>query len=117
MKSSTFTSALLAAAAATLMLAPLSAQSAATADLYNHKCATCHGKDGAAHTLKAAKILKEDKVQVKDLRSAEVQQKLTDADIAKMIAEGKQPGMDGFAKDFTKAQIEDLVKYVRSLKK
>ncbi|HVA63697.1 MAG TPA: cytochrome c [Terriglobales bacterium] len=79
-------------------------------DLYLHKCAICHGNDGAAHTMKGRKL------KVKDLRSAEVQ-KLTDAQITQVIAKGKAPNMDGFADDFTPAQIADLVKFVRSLAK
>ena len=99
-----------------LMPAPLLGQSPETVSLFRHKCAICHGNDGAAHTMKARKIEQQDHVKVKDLRSAEVQSKLTDAQMAKFIADGKQPGMDGFGKEFTKAQIQDLVKYIRSLK-
>ena len=114
---------LLALAAATLATAtlapPLGAQTpsaASSEDLFRHKCAVCHGNDGAANTMKARKILAQDHVKVKDLRQPAVQAKLTDAQMAQWIGKGKQPGMDGFAKELTPTQIQGLVLYVRSLK-
>lgn len=105
-------------ATATLVL-PLPAQTpsaAASEDLFRHKCAVCHGNDGAANTMKARKILAQDHIKVKDLRQPAVQAKLTDAQMAQWIGKGKQPGMDGFAKELTPAQIRGLVLYVRTLK-
>ncbi|HUX67208.1 MAG TPA: cytochrome c [Terriglobales bacterium] len=101
--------ALIAAVLGTGALAPR-ARAQGAEDLYQHKCAICHGNDGAGHTMKGRKL------KVKDLSSAAVQ-KLTDAQIAQVIAKGKKPNMDGFAGDFTPAQIADLVKYVRTFAK
>jgi len=52
------------------------------ATLFKTKCAPCHGADGAGQT-PVGKNLK-----VRDLRSPEVQ-KLTDAEMMKVLAEGK----------------------------
>jgi mono/diheme cytochrome c family protein len=52
------------------------------AAIYKTKCAPCHGPDGSGQT-PVGKNLK-----VQDLRSAEVQ-KLTDAEITKVLTDGK----------------------------
>ncbi len=73
------------------------------AALYKSKmCAACHGADGAGKT---------------PLNTADVQ-KLSDADLAKTIADGKPPKMPGFkAKGLTDDQIKALVSYIRTFKK
>jgi cytochrome c6 len=76
---------------------------------YKAKCATCHGAEGKGDTA-MGKTMK-----VKDLGSDEVQ-KLSDADLTAIIEKGKKP-MPGYEGKLTKDQINDLVKYVRSLKK
>jgi len=77
------------------------------AALYKTKCAPCHGGDGSGQT-PVGKNLK-----VRDLRSAEVQ-KLSDADIMKVLStgKGKMPASKLSADD-----IKTVIGYVRSLKK
>jgi len=74
---------------------------------YKTKCAACHGPDGAGQT-PVGKNLK-----VKDLGSAEVQ-KLTDAEITKVLTDGKgkMPASKLGADD-----IKAVIGFVRSLKK
>jgi cytochrome c6 len=67
----------------------------------------CHGPDGAGS--EAGKSL-----NVPDLRSPEVQ-KLPDAELAKVISEGKG-GMPPFKGSLNEAQIHAMVTYVRSLR-
>lgn len=76
---------------------------------YKAKCATCHGPDGKGDTAPGKSM------KVKDLGSPEVQ-KLSDADLTTAIEKGKKP-MPGYEGKLTKEHIDDLVKYIRSLKK
>lgn len=52
------------------------------AAVFKTKCAPCHGADGSGQTSVGRSL------KVRDLRSAEVQ-KLTDAEITKVLADGK----------------------------
>jgi mono/diheme cytochrome c family protein len=54
-------------------------------------------------------------MNLKELGSADVQ-KLSDADLKTVVEKGKGK-MTGFAGKLTPEQIDDVVKYVRSLKK
>lgn len=76
-------------------------------DVYKAKCAMCHGADGAGAMAK--------KMGSRDLNSADVQ-KMSDADLTTVISGGKGK-MTGFKGKLTDAQISDVVKYVRTLKK
>jgi mono/diheme cytochrome c family protein len=76
---------------------------------YLDKCAVCHGKDGAGKTAKGRKS------KVKDVR--ETIGKMSEADMIKIVNEGKAPNMDAFNKDFTADQIKALVVYYRGLAK
>jgi mono/diheme cytochrome c family protein len=86
-----------------LALPPVAAADAA-AD-FKAKCAMCHGADGAG---KAS-------MGTKDMGSADVQ-KMSDADLTAEITNGKGK-MPAYKGKLTDAQISDLVKYVRTLKK
>jgi len=86
-----------------LALPPIAAADAA-AD-YKAKCAMCHGADGSG---KAS-------MGTKDLGSADIQ-KMSDADLTAAIANGKGK-MPSYKGKLTDAQISDLVKYIRTLKK
>jgi cytochrome c6 len=79
------------------------------ADTYKAKCASCHGATGAGDTAMGKNL------KLKDLGSAEVQ-KQSDAELTAVIAKGKKP-MPGYEGKLTNDQINDLVKYIRSLKK
>ena len=91
------------------LLLTLAATASAYADgaaVYK-RCAPCHGPDGSGQT-PVGKNLK-----VRDLRSPEVQ-KLTDAEMTKVLVEGKgkMPPSKLSAED-----IKLVIGYVRSLKK
>ena len=79
------------------------------ADVYKAKCASCHGADGKGDTAMGKNL------KLKDLGSADVQSQ-SDADLAGVIAKGKKP-MPGYEGKLTNDQIQDVVKYIRSLKK
>jgi mono/diheme cytochrome c family protein len=79
------------------------------ADLYKAKCAACHGADAKGDTAMGKKM------GVKDFSSADVQGK-SDADLNGIITNGKAP-MPGYKGKLTDAQIDSLLKYIRSLKK
>jgi len=83
------------------------------AALFKTKCAACHGKTGAGDTPIAKSK------NIKDLGSADIQ-KLTDAELTEMIANGgpkKVKGHDYKAKGLTDEQIKALVTFIRTLKK
>lgn len=79
------------------------------ADTYKAKCQMCHGADGTPPAAMAKSM------GIKDLKSDEVQ-KMSDADFKAIVEKGKGK-MPAFAGKLTPAQIDDVVKYVRSLKK
>jgi cytochrome c6 len=80
---------------------------AASATTFRTKCATCHGENGAGSEVGKS-------MNVPDLRSPEVQ-KLPDAELAQIIADGKG-GMPPFKNSLSAQQINALVKYIRSLR-
>lgn len=77
--------------------------------LFESKCAVCHGKDGAGQTAMGKKLA------LKDLRSPEVQ-KMTDAGMIELTTKGKGK-MPAFKGKLTDAQITDIIAYIRTLKK
>lgn len=80
------------------------------AALYSKHCATCHGKDGQAHTFKGK--LK----HARDLTDATWQTAASDERIFNSITAGREK-MPAFGKKLSKPEIESLVEYVRRLKK
>jgi mono/diheme cytochrome c family protein len=91
-------------AGACLLSAPAKADTAAGEAMFKAKCAGCHGADGKG---KAA-------MKTTDMTADDVQ-KMSDADLSKIISEGKSP-MPAY-KTLTPDQVKDLVSYIRSLKK
>jgi cytochrome c6 len=81
--------------------------SAATKATFRTKCAMCHGPDGAGSEVGKS-------MNVPDLRSEAVQ-KLSDAELAQIISDGKG-GMPPFKSSLNEAQIHALLRYVRSLR-
>src|SRR5262249_33045138 len=79
------------------------------ADGFKSKCASCHGTSGAGDTAMGKSM------KLRDLGSAEVQSQ-SDADLTNVIAKGKKP-MPGYEGKLTNDQIQDLVNYIRTLKK
>ncbi len=86
---------------------PLLAEDAAA--IYKGKCAMCHGPDGAGQTA-TGKTMK-----VRDLGSADVQ-KASDADLAKIITDGKGK-MPAYKGKIAPADITALVQVIRKFKK
>ena len=78
--------------------------------LYDKSCKSCHTGDGAPNVT----IAKMMKVDIKDLRSSEVQG-MSDADLKKIITEGK--GKMRPIKTVAGKDIDDVIAHVRSLKK
>ncbi|HMH45510.1 MAG TPA: cytochrome c [Pyrinomonadaceae bacterium] len=80
------------------------------ASVYNGKCAGCHGRDGRASSLHSRHE------HARDLTSAEWQDGVSDERIYNSISNGKGK-MPGFNKKLSDSQIDELVKYVRRLRK
>ena len=84
----------------------------AIADVWKAKCKSCHGEDGKADT----KTGKKEKME--DISTADWQSKHSDEQIRKVIAEGeKDTKMKAFKDKLSAAEIDGLVKYIRTLKK
>jgi cytochrome c6 len=79
-------------------------------EVFAKRCAVCHGKDGSGNG-PAAKAFQGG---MPDLSSKDVQA-LSDADIAKVINEGK--GKMKPVKDLSKSDIANLTAFIRSLAK
>ena len=79
-------------------------------EAFTKSCKSCHGADGPANPA----IAKMMKVEMKNLGSGEVQAQ-SDADLAKIITEGK--GKMKPVKTVSGPAVEDVIAYVRSLKK
>lgn len=77
---------------------------------YNRACKNCHGADGTANPA----IAKMMKVDIPDLKAAAVQG-LSNAEIKDVITKGK--GRMRPAASVTGAEVDNVIAYVRSLKK
>ncbi len=101
-----------AALMATVTGVALAADAKAGAEIYNKTCKNCHGADGAAPNAAVGQMLG---AQIPVLASKEFQTAKTDADIKTAITagKGKMPPM----KSVTGTQVDDVVAYIRSLKK
>ena len=75
--------------------------------LFTQNCAPCHGKDGSGNTSVGRSL------KAKDLRSPEVQ-KLSDAEMTKIITDGKG-NMPAFKARFKPEEIVEIVKFLRSI--
>ena len=78
--------------------------------IYDKSCKSCHGADGTPN----AAVAKMMKVDMKDLKASEVQA-LSDEDMKEIIAKGK--GKMKPVKTVSGPAVEDVIAYVRSLKK
>ena len=95
--------------ALTLVFSSACAFASPGADTFKARCAPCHGATGKGDT-KMGQHLK-----LRDLSSADVQ-KQTEDELEAIIAKGKGK-MPAYGAKLTREQIEDLVKFIRSLKK
>jgi mono/diheme cytochrome c family protein len=78
-----------------------------SAQLYAKQCASCHGKDGRAKTLKGK--LK----HARNLTDAEWQEKVSEERIFNSIMNGKGK-MPAYGKKLSQDQIEALASYIRA---
>jgi cytochrome c5 len=90
--------------------AALAADAKAGQTVYDKSCKSCHGADGTPNPT----IVKMLKVDIQDLKSPQVQS-MSDADLKKVITDG-QGKMKPIA-SVTGTSLDDVVAYVRSLKK
>jgi len=81
-----------------------------SAQLYAKQCASCHGRDGRAKTIKGK--LK----HARDLTDGDWQERVSDERIFNSITNGKEK-MPAYGKKLSQEQIEALVTYVRAFKK
>ena len=90
---------------AAVVMLPLASWAESGADIYKAKCAMCHGADAKGKM-----------AGTHDWTSADVQ-KMSDADLTKVITDGKPPKMPAFKGKLSDDQVKELVSYIRSLKK
>jgi mono/diheme cytochrome c family protein len=86
---------------------------ASGASIFKGMCASCHGADASGNTVIGRKN------NILDLRSSAVQD-LADTELSSMIANGEPGGMSATAhksKALTPSQIDDVIAYVRSLRR
>jgi mono/diheme cytochrome c family protein len=88
----------------------LAADAKAGEAVFGKSCKSCHGADGSGNPA----IAKMMKVDMKDLKSAEVQAK-SDADLKKVVTDGQ--GKMKPVTAVTGTSVDDVVAYLRSLKK
>lgn len=88
------------------------ADAKAGADLFNTKCKMCHGEGGAAPNDQMSKMFG---VPIPALNTAAIQAK-SDADLKTVVTAGKGK-MPAALKTATPAQVDDVIAYVRTLKK
>jgi mono/diheme cytochrome c family protein len=78
---------------------------------FNAQCATCHGRDGRAHTIRGRRS------HARDITDAAWQNEVSDERLYNSINKGKGKGMPAYGKKLSEDQIDALVRYVRQLKK
>lgn len=92
-----------------ILVPNLPAQAKSGRDIYLDKCAVCHGEDGAGKTVKGKKV------HCKDIR--QTIEKDSEAEMIKVVTDGKGANMDSFKNQLTPEQIRSVVEYYRSLAK
>lgn len=88
----------------------VSPAAADAAQTYNSKCAKCHGRDGRSKTMRGRLT------HSRDLTNGEWQSDVSDERIFNAISNGKSK-MPSFKKSLTENQIDELVNYVRRLRR
>lgn len=76
--------------------------------VYSSVCANCHGPQGGGGV-----VTNPNSPAPRNFRDAAYQRSRSDADIVKVIREGKSPGMPSFGGTYNDAQIKELVGIVR----
>jgi mono/diheme cytochrome c family protein len=80
-----------------------------TEELFNKRCAGCHGFDGEP--------AKSNLPNIPDFRDPDYQKRRTDKQLIDTIMEGRKPLMPSFKSNLDDEQIKALVAYIRSLAK
>jgi mono/diheme cytochrome c family protein len=101
---------LIASAGSRDVAAPATGFGGDASSVYNDKCARCHGRDGRARSMHARHE------HARDLTGAEWQDSVSDERIYNSISNGKGK-MPAFKKKLSDSQIDELVSYVRRLRK
>jgi len=78
--------------------------------VYNSKCASCHDRDGRARSKRARRE------HARDMSTGEWQDSVSDERIYNSISNGKGK-MPAFKKKLSEAQIDELVSYIRRLRR
>ncbi|PYS87540.1 MAG: cytochrome C [Acidobacteria bacterium] len=78
---------------------------------FDAQCAKCHGKDGRAHTTRGRLS------HARDLTNAGWQNEVSDERLFNSINKGKGKNMPAYGKKLSEDQIDELVRYVRQLKR
>lgn len=99
---------LIATVALVIFVSPVAAYADGNA-IFKSKCAACHGADGAGNTAMGKKLA------LKPLSADEVQKK-SDADLLKIVADGKGK-MPGYGKKLTADEVKEMVTVVRAFAK
>jgi cbb3-type cytochrome c oxidase subunit III len=101
----------LAVLATVLVAPPAPAAAEDAAKVFARSCAPCHGKDGQPNAIFA-------KQGVRNFKDAAWQKATSDAEIEKIIREGKKGTMmASFEKQFSPQEIKALAAYIRQLGK
>jgi mono/diheme cytochrome c family protein len=85
---------------------------AAGKTVYSKKCQSCHAADGNGNAAMATAL----KVQFKPLSSDDIQ-KMSDADLKKVITGGSASGKMKAVTGMMPADVDNVVAYLRTLKK
>ena len=80
------------------------------ADTFKTKCAMCHGDDGLGNTAMGKAL------GIQSYKAPEIL-KMSNADLATTIKNGKNNKMPSFNGQLTDAQIKDVVQYIHKLQK
>ena len=78
--------------------------------IFNSKCASCHGKDGRAHTLRGRRA------HARDMTDPSWQNDVSDERLFNSINKGKGK-MPAYGKKLSEDQMDALVRYVRQLRR
>jgi mono/diheme cytochrome c family protein len=78
-------------------------------EIYSRECAKCHAKDGRGKSFRGKMV------HARDFTDADWQSQISDDQIIKSIADGKDK-MPAYAKKLSEAEIRSLVEVVRSFK-
>jgi cytochrome c553 len=101
-------------AAVLLAATVITASAADVKETWDKSCAKCHGPDGKGDTKMGKKL------DIKDLTDAKLQGSLKDEEMLKAIKDGVKDGEKTkmkAAEGLNDADMQALVKYVRTLKK